>query len=146
MQIRTTRFGSLEISAEDVLRFPSGLIGLEDCREWVLLADSENDALGWLQCTSRPEIALPVVSPRRFIPRFQFRVMRSELAPLALSDLRDAQVLSVVGKHDQNVTLNLKAPVVINVTRRIGRQVIANGEQPVQFVLASDPLPLRKSA
>ena len=65
MQIRTTRFGALEIEAEDIINFPTGLLGLEDCRHWVLLADAQNNALGWLQCTSRPEVALAVVSPRR---------------------------------------------------------------------------------
>ena len=48
MKIDTTRFGALEMQPEDVLHFPGGMLGLEDCRDWVLLADAENDALGWL--------------------------------------------------------------------------------------------------
>ena len=68
MRVNTTRFGRLEIQADDVLLFPNGVLGLEDCRHWVLLADAENEALGWLQSISRPEIAMAVVSPRRFVP------------------------------------------------------------------------------
>lgn len=146
MQIRTTRFGSLEIESEDVIVFPAGLMGLEDCREWVLLADAKNNALGWLQSTSRPEIALAVVSPRRFVPCYQFRVYRSELAPLELRDVKDAQVLTIVGKNDRSITLNLKAPVVIHLERRLGRQVVANGDQPVQYELGGQSAPLKKSA
>lgn len=146
MQIRTTRFGALEIEAEDIINFPTGLLGLEDCRHWVLLADAQNNALGWLQCTSRPEVALAVVSPRRFVPHYQFRVFRSELAPLDLADMRDAQVLTIVGKNERAITLNLKAPVVINLERRTGRQVVANGDQPVQYELTSHTAPLKKSA
>ena len=133
MQIKTTRFGPLDIEAEDIINFPGGLLGLEDCRHWVLLADVENSALGWLQCASRPEVALAVVSPRRFAPHYQFRVFRSELTPLALADATDAQVLTIVGKNERSITLNLKAPVVINLQRRLGRQVVANGDQPVQI-------------
>ncbi len=146
MQIRTTRFGALHIEAEDIISFPTGLLGLEDCRHWVLLADAQNNALGWLQSASRPEVALAVVSPRRFVPHYQFRVFRSELAPLDLADVRDAQVLTIVGKNEQSITLNLKAPVVINLERRLGRQVVANGDQPVQHELTSQPAPLKKSA
>jgi len=40
----------------------------------------------------------------------------------------------------------LKAPVVINLERRLGRQVVANGDQPVQYELISQPAPLKKSA
>jgi flagellar assembly factor FliW len=146
MQIRTTRFGPLEIEADDILSFPAGLLGLEDCRHWVLLADAQNNALGWLQSTSRPEVALAVVCPRRFVPDYQFRVYRSELAALDLADVKDAQVLSIVGKNERSITLNLKAPVVINLDRRLGRQVVANGEQPVQYELANRQAPLKKSA
>jgi flagellar assembly factor FliW len=145
MQIKTTRFGSLEIEAEDIISFPGGLLGLEDCRHWVLLADVENSALGWLQCASRAEVALAVVSPRRFAPHYQFRVFRSELTPLELAQAADAQVLTIVGKNERSITLNLKAPVVINLQRRLGRQVVANGDQPVQYELTSYA-PLKKSA
>jgi len=65
MRITTTRFGRIDVDAADVIRFPSGLPGLEDCREWALLADAGNDALGWLQSTTRGEVAVAVVSPRR---------------------------------------------------------------------------------
>lgn len=146
MRVNTTRFGRLEIDADDVLLFPNGILGLEDCRHWVLLADEENDALGWLQSISRSEVALAVVSPRRFVPDYQLRTARSELAPLELENLREAQVLLVVGKNDYGVTLNLKAPLVVNIDRRLGRQVVANGELPVQYQLTDGATAMRRSA
>jgi flagellar assembly factor FliW len=146
MRVNTTRFGRLEVQADDVLLFSNGVLGLEDCRHWVLLADAENEALGWLQCVSRPEIALAVVSPRRFVADYQLRVARCEINPLELDDLEHAQVLLIVGKNQYGATLNLKAPLVINIDRRLGRQVIANGEQPVQYQLTDGTSALRKSA
>ena len=146
MRVNTTRFGRLEIDADDVLLFPSGIMGLEDCRHWAVLADAQNDALGWLQSLSRPDVAMAVVSPRRFVPEYQLRVSRSEMSPLELAELRHAQVLLIVGKNDDGITLNLKAPVVVNIERRLGRQVISNGDQPVQFPLYQQPVALRRSA
>ncbi len=137
MWINTTRFGRIEIDAGEQLHFPAGLLGMEDCRSWVLLADADNDALGWLQSTARREIALAVVSPRRFVTGYQLRVAKSELAPLELAELRQAQVLVVVGKSETSITLNLKAPLVINLPRREGRQVVANNDYPVQYELSS---------
>jgi flagellar assembly factor FliW len=144
MKIRTTRFGPLDLEPEDVLRFPQGLLGFESCQDWVLLADAENSALGWLQSTTRPDVALAVVSPRRFVPENQLRVDRSELAPLALGKPDDGQVLLVVAKHGSRITLNLKAPIVVHLARRVGRQVVANGELPLQYELQAAPV--RKSA
>jgi hypothetical protein len=56
MDIATTRFGTVTIEEVDVMIFSDGLIGMEDCRQWALLADSQNDALGWMQCLDRPEV------------------------------------------------------------------------------------------
>lgn len=145
MRINTTRFGRLDFDPNDRLIFAGGILGLEGCREWVLLADADNEALGWLQSAERREIALAVVSPRPFVPGFQLRTSRSELAPLELTDLRQAQLLVIVGKNDTGVTLNLKAPLVINLERRLGRQVIANNDYPVQYELTTRR-PLLKTA
>jgi flagellar assembly factor FliW len=146
MDIQTTRFGTVAIEADDVLHFPAGLAGLEDCRHWVLLADAEIDALGWLQSTSRPEVALAVVTPRRFVPDYQVRILRSELAPLAIGRVQDAKVLVIVGKNDHAITLNLKAPLVLNLDSRLGRQVVANNEYPIQHELSHETLPKKKIA
>lgn len=145
-KIQTTRFGTVEILPEDVLQFPEGLLGLAECREWVLLADLQNEAVAWMQSVERPEVALAVVSPRRFVPAFQMRVARRELEPLELDQVRTAQVLVIVSKTGRAVTLNLKAPLVINVARRLGRQVITNGELPVQYEVASAAPALKRSA
>jgi flagellar assembly factor FliW len=146
MRINTSRFGRIDVAAGDVLRFPSGLPGLEDCREWALLADAANDALGWLQSTTRGDVALAVVSPRRFVPDYQVRIPRSELTPLDVADIRQAQVVVVVGTNGTSLTLNLKAPIVINLEARTGRQVVASGELPLQYELTSVRPPLKKSA
>jgi flagellar assembly factor FliW len=146
MKLQTTRFGRIDVESEDVLHFSSGLPGLEDCRQWALLADSTNDALGWLQSISRSDVALAVVSPRRFVPDYQVRIPRSELSPLALADVRQAQVVVVVGRNGTGLTLNLKAPIVINLENRTGRQVVASGDLPLQYELTQERPPLKKSA
>jgi flagellar assembly factor FliW len=146
MRISTSRFGRIDVDAGDIIRFPSGLPGLEDCREWALLADSTNDALGWLQCVTRGDVALAVVSPRRFVPDYQVRIPRSELTPLAITDIREAQVVVVVGTTGTDLTLNLKAPIVINLEARTGRQVVASGELPLHYELTNNRQSLRKSA
>jgi flagellar assembly factor FliW len=146
MEVFTTRFGPVEVQADDVIHFPEGLLGLEERRDWVLLAEDQNDAVAWLQSVDRADIALAVVSPRRFVPDYRMRVARRELDPLRLDQVRTARVLAIVGRTERSLALNLKAPVVINLPRRLGRQVIANGDLPVQYELGSLSTAMRKSA
>ncbi len=146
MQVETTRFGSVGIEADDIVLFPSGLIGFEQNRHWVLLADAENPAVGWLQSISLAELALPVVSPRRFLPDYRVRVSRSQILPLELGDFDQAYVLSIVSENDGELTANLKSPLIINLDRRLGRQVITNDDQPLRAGLTDSTTLFRRSA
>jgi flagellar assembly factor FliW len=146
MEIHSSRFGTLHLDSDDVLRFPAGLLGLEHCREWVLLDDGQNDAVAWLQSVECPEVALAVVSPRRFVPDYRIRVARPEIEPLDFDDVRSAEVLVIVGRTDRAVTLNLKAPLLVNPARRLGRQVITNGNLPIRHELNNGQLALKRSA
>jgi flagellar assembly factor FliW len=144
MQITTTRFGALTVDESEVLTFVDGLIGMEDCRRWVLLADAQNSALGWLQSLDRAEVALAVVSPRRFVPDYQIRVARRDIQPLGLADAHEAQVLAIVSYAGGSLALNLKAPLVIHLAERLGRQIVARDDHAVQHRLNGTAL--RKTA
>lgn len=145
MQINTTRFGKVEVLESDVVEFAAGLIGMEDCLRWVLLADAENSALGWLQSIDRADLALAVVSPRRFVADYRARVSRRDLHGLDIESAGDAQVLSIVGKDDRGLTVNLKAPLVINPQSRRGRQVLTLDDHSMRYPLSAT-VPLRRSA
>ena len=146
MLLHTTRFGTIQAETDDIFLFPHGLIGLEDFHRWVLLADAENDAVGWLQSTSHPDVALAVVSPRRFVPEYQVRIPRVELERLQLDELDRAFVLTLVSRNHHGLTLNLKAPVLFNLDRRLACQVVTSDDQPLQWDLMVPILKLRKSA
>jgi flagellar assembly factor FliW len=151
MDVITTRFGTLSVDPQDLLIFEQGLIGLEHCRRWVVLTDANNPSLGWLQSLDEGHIALGVVSPRRFVPDYQLRTDRDALQTLQLTSARDAEVVVIAsrqadGHQAGGLTLNLRAPLVINVETRRGCQVIAKDDLPVQFVLSAPSIPLKRTA
>jgi flagellar assembly factor FliW len=146
MHINTSRFGTVAVKPDDVVNFASGLIGYETCKQWVLMADAESDCIGWLQCVHLPEVAMAVISPRRFLPDYHVRVSRNQLTALDLNGVDQAFVLNILAMNAGRLTVNLRAPVLINLNRRLGRQLITNDEQPVQFELSAGSLKLRKAA
>ena len=147
MEITTSHFGKLQFSSDAIIHFPLGLLGLEGCHAWMLLSDEENELVAWLQSIDWPEIAMAVVSPERFVSDCTFRVPRRELEPLHLKNLLDAQILAIVGKNDENICLNLKAPIVINMEEQRGHQVVTNGSLPLRYQLdAEDAKALRRTA
>lgn len=133
MRTIATRFGPVAIEPEDVIRFRDGLIGLPNCRKWVVLADCVHQAVAWLQSVEEPLLALPVVSPRRYVPNYRLRVAKQQIESL-LGDKSEAlHVLVIVAGTDGSLALNLRAPLVINLDRRLGRQVVAADDAPVAY-------------
>lgn len=146
MLIQTTRFGTIEFQPDDVLLFPQGIIGFEQYRHWILAGDAEIASLAWLQNLSQPDLAVAVVSPRRFVQDYQVRLQKRQLDDLQLRSIASAYVLVILNRHGSALTLNLRSPLVVNLDQRIGKQVITTDEQSLQHVVARVTSELRKSA
>ena len=146
MDVITTRFGRLTVDPQDLLTFEHGVIGLREFRRWLVLADAQNPLLGWLQSIDSPETALGIVNPRRFLPDYRVRVGRRDVQSLKLAHVQDAHVLAIVSRGRDGLSLNLRAPLVINVDGRRGCQVVARDDYPIQYLLIEPERVLRRSA
>ncbi len=131
MMVKTSRFGQVQSSQEEVIIFPQGLIGFEASRHWLIVHDPGNSDVAWLQSISQPGVALPVISPRKFVPDYKVNVPARQLAPLKLRSSDQVYILNVVSKSGKTLTTNLRSPIVVNLTQRLACQVIT-----------TDPLPL----
>ena len=146
MIIETSRFGNVEIEVDDVLSFPLGILGYADYRRWVILADSDNPAVAWLQSLDRSDMAMAIVSPRRFLKDYQVKITPKHVAPLLLTSVEQAHTFCMVSKHETRLTMNLRAPIIVNLDRGIGIQVVTSDEQPTQYELVDLTMKLRRSA
>lgn len=146
MEIKSAQFGPIEFDEHDILTFREGLIGFESCRRWVLVPDPGTRLIAWLQSVERPDLALAVGSPQRLAPDQVFHIARQELAPLGIEAAHDAELLVILSKTDDGLAVDLKAPLVVNLQRAVGRQVIANGSLPVARVFFPGLLAVRRSA
>ena len=137
MVIDTLRFGQLTVDEHKLLRFNSGLPGLEDCTEFAILLFEESNPLHWLQSTQKSEICLPIVNSFAICPGYTFDIGDDDVNELALDKPEDVYVVSVVMIPEQDVeqmTANLAAPIIINQRNGAAKQVIIHsGEYNVRF-------------
>ena len=132
MRINTQRFGTLRLNANQLFLFPQGLIGMETLRQWALLPDLQNPSIAWLQSASRGDRAIALISPRAFFSDYRVHVSRRELSALHLRPGAELYVMTAVSGHVGKLTTNLRSPLLLNLNRRLGCQVITNDEQPIQ--------------
>ncbi len=70
MEIETSRFGKVTASEEDMIRFPTGIIGFRNERAFVLIPHGDSTLIGWLQSAATPELAFPVVSAHGLVDEY----------------------------------------------------------------------------
>ena len=133
--IQSTRFGTLEIPAENVVEFPTGLIGLGGCR-YALVARDEDSAFAWLHSVDDPSLALPVTNPYQFFADYEVELSDDEAERIGITEDDPTSVWVTVraGETLEEFTANLRAPILIRAGR--GYQVINEaGELPVRAPL-----------
>jgi flagellar assembly factor FliW len=126
MLIQTSRFGPVTLQNEDVIEFPEGILGFNDLRKFVLLDDPNDEIFAWLQSCEIPQIAFPVLEPELFSTSYQVGLTKHDLESLELKKSEKTRAFSIITipEDPTQMTANLKAPIVINIQRRIARQIV----------------------
>lgn len=129
MLIQTSRFGPVTLHAEDIIEFPEGILGFNDLRRFVLLDDPNDEIFAWLQSCEVPQIAFPVLEPELFTQNYQISLTKHDLESLQITAqsekprIRSFSIITIPEDPTQ-MTANLKAPVVINIEKRMARQIV----------------------
>ena len=128
MIINTRLFDEVSIDDEKKLNFPGGIIGFPDLQNFVLIHDEEkNDgSIRWMQSIEEPNFAMPVIDPLVVCPDYNPQVEEELLKRIGEFSENDLLVLvTITVPHDlTKMTVNLKAPFVINTATRKACQVI----------------------
>ena len=139
MLVKTKHFGEIELDESKIITFDEGLIGFEDKKRYTILFNNESKRKGtisWLQSLDEPMLALPVVSPVVAMADYNPIVEDEVLAPLGeLNDENLVILLTLTVPSDlTKMTVNLKAPIIINADTRKGCQAIAeNSDYVVRY-------------
>lgn len=131
MRIVTKRFGTHEIDPDKVIVFQDGLIGFPDEHRFAVMNfDVDEDWVRWLQALDDPDLGFLTMDPRAVFPEYDPEVCPNDLFSLQASP-EDIILLCVVTvpQDVRKMTVNLRAPLLINPSNRRGRQVIVDSPE-----------------
>lgn len=127
MKLRTKYFGEMEYVQDEIIKFPEGLFGFEDEKEYLLIRfDDRDDTLLSLQSLKTPYLAFITMNPFRVMNDYEPYIADGDLDFLGVNnqELVAIYAIAVVADEVEHTTVNLKAPLVINPETKKGRQVI----------------------
>jgi flagellar assembly factor FliW len=135
MIVSTKYFGDLECAEDGLIDFPQGIPGFEHLCRFVCLEQPLARPIVYLQSATDPDLCFLTVPVRSIDSAYAVSLTDDEAACLKLrrdetaigTDIACMAILSTTPSQDP--TVNLFAPVVINIRNRIGLQVIQSDSQ-----------------
>jgi flagellar assembly factor FliW len=158
MEIQTSRFGPVSVAAEDILEFPEGILGFNDLRRFVLLDDPNDEIFAWLQSCEVAGVAFPVLEPELFAQGYKVSLARNDLEALGMKSVEGSRNYAIITIPEDvtQMTANLKAPIIINIQKRLARQCVLQDNnlairEPIfqklqQRVVQNPQTPIKKQA
>lgn len=147
MQIMTELFGEIAVEESKVITFADGIIGFPNLKRFTLITDDEqkdSKRIFWLQSVDEGTFAMPVVDPFAIFDEYNPVVEDEWFAKLGEHTEEDLLVFltMTVPEDVTKMSVNQKAPVVINTETNRACQIIVEGEEyrvqyPVYDILKS---------
>jgi len=123
-QVVSRRFGTFEVPESAILHFGQGLVGLPGHRRYVIVEHRPGSPFKWMLSLDDPELAFAVANPGELVAGYQpplalaARLLGVPAEELALF------VIVTIPPDPTRMTVNLMAPVVVDLRTRQARQIV----------------------
>ena len=132
MMITTKLFGDIEVDEEKKITFVQGIVGFPELKDFLLIHDSDSEGgIRWMQSIQEPAFAMPVIDPLVVVPDYNPTIEDELLKPMGEINEENTLVLvTITVPHEiEKMTVNLKAPIVINGENRKANQIIVDDDK-----------------
>ncbi|WP_066683523.1 flagellar assembly protein FliW [Christensenella intestinihominis] len=126
MKIQSARFGIIEINDQSIISFDGGLPGLEGLEKYAIIRCDQTDPIQWLQSVDNQDVSIPIINPFLLKPDYEIEIDDSELDLIQTHSEEDLVVLCIMVIPDDltKMTINLMAPLLVNIRKMIGAQIM----------------------
>lgn len=132
MIINTKHFGEIEIKEENILYFEEGILGFEDVRKFGFINNEDPESpFSWIQSIERPDLAFVLVNPFAVKKDYDFELNEAYVNLLDIQDASQVSVYSIVVVPEdlKKISMNLKAPIIVNTNNNKAAQVILDTDK-----------------
>lgn len=132
MILKTKHFEEVEIEDGNIITFEEGIPGFENLFKYVVIENSDQEVpFKWLQSIDDPDLAFIIIDPFAFKKDYEFDMPDSAIEKLQIKSKEEINVYAmvVVSKEIKDISANLSAPIVINLSNKKGKQVLLDDDR-----------------
>jgi len=124
--------------ARNAVSFPDGIPGFEACRHFVLLTSDALAPLQRIESIEGPPAAFLGIDPRLVLEGYRGSLSATDLRALEADAETTLLWFAIISESEGVLYANLRAPIVINPQRMVGRQVLPDdGLYPIRHPLTT---------
>ncbi|WP_379157243.1 flagellar assembly protein FliW [Paenibacillus sp. sgz5001063] len=124
MLVKTARFGDLEVNHEDIWSFNNPILGFETNRRYINIPQ-DNSPFEFFQSVEDEHLTFIVTDPFNFCQEYAFTLEQHWLDSLHLDKEELVAIRSIVTvRSSSDISINLKAPIVMNARTKEAAQII----------------------
>ena len=134
VEVNTNAFGKIAIEDDKIITFEQGILGFPDLKRFALIFNIEKgqeSSIKWLQSLDEPNFAMPVMNPCLAMEDYEPMFDEELLKPLG-DRLEPKNLLMfvtvTVPKDITKITVNLKAPIIVNIEECKAVQLISDND------------------
>jgi flagellar assembly factor FliW len=132
LKLETSRFGSIDLLEEKIIHVPSGLFGFPGSKRYTLLEHKKGSPFLWLQSVDNGSLAFVLIDPLLVKPDYEIQISPEDMKELELTDapegIQTLAIVNITPGEKVKLTANLVGPIVINVRKKLGRQIVLSDE------------------
>jgi flagellar assembly factor FliW len=128
IKVNTKPFGEIEVNELQVIDFPEGILGFDFIKKFVILdAGDPGSPFKWMQAFDEKDLAFVIIRPLDFMNEYELTISQSDLETVKAKNIDELLVFAIVTipENPRDMTANLQGPVIINPSKRIGKQAIS---------------------
>lgn len=130
MEILSPVHGKITYDEDEIINFEKSIPGFNDVKRFIL-KEIEGSSFKLLQSIDDVTVGFVVISPFQVEEDYEINLSEEVIKTLEIKEATDVLLYSLVTLNSkvEKITVNLKAPVVINVNNKKAEQFIIDKEK-----------------
>lgn len=141
MLVETKLLGEVVIEEKNIFTFEQGLPGFFDLKKFAIVPIEQDSPFVVLQSIEDKEIGFVLALPFAIKPDYAFDLSEDDLEDLQIEKQEDLLTYGIVTLQESiaNSTINLLAPIILNTTKMIGKQIVLqdNKAYPLRYPIGA---------
>lgn len=131
MVLKTKYHGDIEYEENQIINFKKGILSFENLKNFILFPLKGNEFFNVLHSIENTSIGFIVASPFSIKEDYTFELPNKIIEELQINDSTEVLVQNIltVNSDIEKTTINLRAPLIININSKLGEQIILNDER-----------------